>query len=558
MSLSLATVCGSCFRVLTRGGMDRSAALYPSLKVHGSPSASAASMSISTLFPNLPSASSPLGSPSSDPDASFASESSPSHASILPKPFALSNLAHPSPQPPANKVLSPSIQRALAKLENEEEQKRLSSASGGSTDSTPPSVEDPSRRVFTFHSREPTAEDVEDELEQEYEIEEGPAAAYDYDYSDEEVEVLSERAALEQQHRERATSTSTTSTSQTSFRARPAPSSNTSAPQPRLTKAAALRLRVAFPSRAPRPSSPIKNPSSAPIATPKSLAAPSIAPRSTKSSALRTGEASSTPVTKVRREAAGTAERNANPVFENTPGFKRRESIQVASTARPKIEVRMTKVAALRAGIEAPPSLKRVDSTSSLGSEGPKRRESIVVKSMAPPKITPRGTKSSALRAGTESPSMGRTPLVRLVEEGGQGKRRESIQVPSSARPAIEPRMTKAAMLRAGLEAPPRRTSSIPASFEGGASLPPLFAGSTNLRITSPRPPSSRLHPRRLLPSSHHYPTPNPHHPPPAIQRPAPPPLLLRPLAPPPSSPRLHSLSAQRTRSSVRDRTEEH
>ncbi|KAF8134780.1 hypothetical protein K438DRAFT_1738830 [Mycena galopus ATCC 62051] len=140
---------------------------------------------------------------------------------------------------------------------------------------------------------------------------------------------------------------------------------------------------------------------------PTTHAAPDIVPRMTKAAALRAGQAvAGAGGPSVPREPL-TKERLAQ-TFANVPGHKRAESIAVASTAAPTIAPRMTRATALRLGVPMPAPVRRQPSDSSErqtfeGVPGHKRRESITVAATAAPTVAPRLNKSAALRAAKDS-----------------------------------------------------------------------------------------------------------------------------------------------------------
>jgi len=148
------------------------------------------------------------------------------------------------------------------------------------------------------------------------------------------------------------------------FRARPVPATNVvGAVQPRMTKAAALRMGIApAPSSKPRPSNAEtmagkrtfidvpghKRSSIIPVA---STAAPTIAPRPTRASALREGK----PIM-VQRPRQGL-DVQSSEIFKNTPGHKRTETVEVASVKEPTVKPRTNRSASLRQTKDlAPPS----------------------------------------------------------------------------------------------------------------------------------------------------------------------------------------------------------
>ncbi|GAA6026928.1 hypothetical protein JCM8097_005970 [Rhodosporidiobolus ruineniae] len=512
---------------------------FPELRIFAAPSASAASMAIDVLFPSLP----PSPAPQSPSTLSFPSTSP---TTSKPKPFALSNLAFQEAQAastpsPAERRLSPSIERALEEQAEREERRRTGSGSTRSSVSTPRIASRASgfastqaedgftqdegemreRRVFTAHSRESSADfdavaDEEDEAAAD-EAAEGEAAVGTENVQDEAVEpAVTSDLVLELQQDDdvvsldldastspsllsaptlsRTTSnlsaaSSSSNPSSSSFRARPAPSSKPSI-QPRLSKTAALRLGISLPPTAPRRQSSETSTSDAArppsvarvVPTPKSLAAPSIAPRMTKTASLRSGQDASAPTPKpVKRHSMGTAERAA------MDRLARRHSVAAGVTPAPEpaVAVRMSRAAMLRQSKDVPPPAPRLSRQSSAtsadelvkpaSSTATKRLSlSANLKSLREPLVAPRSTRSSTLRNGSDalqSPPMSRGRSLGTVDEllAAQQKdrerepvdfsntpghkRRESVSVRATAPPKMEVRMSKAARLRAGMPA---------------------------------------------------------------------------------------------------------
>ncbi|KAG5648423.1 hypothetical protein DXG03_004997 [Asterophora parasitica] len=150
---------------------------------------------------------------------------------------------------------------------------------------------------------------------------------------------------------------------------------------------------------------------------------PDIVPRMSRAAALRAG-------LEVEKKESGPrgplSKEQLAKTFENVPGHKRRESIAVASTAAPVIAPRMTRAASLRLGIKP--------------AETPRRR-----------------TVSSE-------------DAARQTFEGVPGhKRRESFVVASVKAPAVAPRLNKSAALRQQKEQGP------PSSF--------MFRGATTPKL---------------------------------------------------------------------------
>lgn len=409
------------------------------------------------------------------------SNDTPSSPSSNVAPFALSNLSHPTP--PRSNHISKAMERALALHDYDD---------------------DESNRVDV---------DVEQFKDQDA-MEEGE------DGEEEVVEILSasaEDAGTRSPPARRVTpppspsAHSFTSTSMThslsnsstpSFRDDSRPSSKGN-PHPRLTKTAKMRLGMSIePRPARRPSTSQSNvsdlsKSTRVIAPVKSLAAPKVEVRTTKSSALRTGsDNSTTPVNsnRPREIASGTSDRSSNAIFDNTPGFKRRESITVSSTAPPKVEVRMTKGASLRAGLPVEATSnglsRRAESGIEVIKKGNDKQTSTFGREeggrMGPPIIKKKVSSSRMSLGGQLTGNAFSTRadvLEDLIEGGERITRGGDIDTPRPAtkarrQSAIVPRMTKTTMMRLGtpFEAPVnRRNSSTPTNtYEGGKSRIPL------------------------------------------------------------------------------------
>ncbi|PLW38857.1 hypothetical protein PCASD_09852 [Puccinia coronata f. sp. avenae] len=227
------------------------------------------------------------------------------------------------------------------------------------------------------------------------------------------------------------------------FRARPIPASLTEpTSSPKMSKAAMLRLGLTWtpPVRTPAPASSQSSPANGappargPIAPVASLNPPTVQPRPTKASTLRTNGGpldSSSPV--VSNQPA-RPRRTESEIFENTPGHGfRRANLQtnIASIAAPKTQPRPTKASALRTGGATPSAASPANTNGNHGSK----------------------TLGSAARRSVDF-------------HGVPGhKRNEKIQVGATKRPEIEPRMTKASLLRMG---------------GGGGGVSPLPGGSSS------------------------------------------------------------------------------
>ncbi|KAI0670852.1 hypothetical protein C8Q78DRAFT_1069581 [Trametes maxima] len=203
--------------------------------------------------------------------------------------------------------------------------------------------------------------------------------------------------------------------------------------------------------------------------------------------------------------ASSTAGTSANGT--NKLGFKARAL--PATHAAPDIVPRMSKAAALRAGIaietpkRAPPTKERLAQTFA-NVPGHKRSETITVASTAPPVVAPRMTRAASLRLGIKPEDKPkRTPLSngtvvkdpKATFDGVPGhKRRETIAVASVRPPTVAPRLNRSAALRQQKEAAPpssfmfRQPSS--QSAPGRSSSRQSFSG-TGSRPTVSRPPSA-------------------------------------------------------------------
>lgn len=401
------------------------------------PTLSAASTAINELFPSLPSS----PAPDSPANVSFPTADS----STASKPFALSNAAFVGKVQPAPKptTLSPTIEKALAEVEEREERERLrklsrSSRSSRASTASPLTVrseaktaegtQTPERRVFTNRSPTPEDDEVIENAEEQIEVLEEPqelqALQTEGFASAAPAAVPNGPPLCRTTSAMSGASLASSTSSATPFRARPAPSFAPSATsQPRLTKAAALRLGVSLPPTTPRRSivttfesgasnAASQAPTRTAVPTPKSLAAPAITPRLTKTAALRTGQAPATssaaPTQPRVRQSISTAARAA------LDRVQRRHSVTTtASTAppAPTVEVRMSRAAMLRQGITVPPTTPRRAPPASTKENRPSSalsassgRASVVsadLKALREPSITPRMTRSVALRNGT-------------------------------------------------------------------------------------------------------------------------------------------------------------
>ncbi|GAA5947397.1 hypothetical protein JCM3765_001657 [Sporobolomyces pararoseus] len=187
----------------------------------------------------------------------------------------------------------------------------------------------------------------------------------------------------------------------------------------------------------------------------KSLREPAIAPRSTKSSSLRTGSTT--------ERTSSTSGRGPLAILEDEeptkmappsshPAPKRRHSVQVQSTMHPAVEVRMSRASMLRNGQTVAPSSSstsrsRISNVNFDGVPGHKRRESIAVPSMhQAPLHTPRPNRASLLRQKSDtiapSSSARRTPSAISSSVSSSSHAR----LPSTS--STGPRLNRAAELR--------------------------------------------------------------------------------------------------------------
>ncbi|GAA5931487.1 uncharacterized protein JCM15063_001482 [Sporobolomyces koalae] len=422
----------------------------PDIRTFAAPTSSAASMLLEHLFRSLdvPDSSGPA-SPAEVQGSGICEESE----SLAARPFPLSNSAlnaDATSLPASHRVISPKIAHALEKLELES----TSAQYGRSPDSI--------------------AEDVE-------------GAELDH--------VLTSLVPRDIPQRRSGSSLSTSCSStassrasSTSFRARPAPPPPTA--QVRMTKAAALRLGVPVPLTPRRTSSTSSAETVLSVSTvsqrmapkPKSLAAPAITPRLSRTAALRTGQVTpsngQTP-RPAKRQSISTSERAA------LDRLTRRQSVPlpvVAPSQRP--EVRLSKAAKLRMGMPIPSSATRSSQprASSDGRSIQTMSLSSSLKSLREPVIASRPS------AVSESPTMARRSGVAILEDANcqdlrqtgvteqsvtpapsagrrlpGHKRRESVVVPLMHQaPSHTPRANRASLLRQKSEVPISSSPSVP------------------------------------------------------------------------------------------------
>jgi hypothetical protein len=222
---------------------------------------------------------------------------------------------------------------------------------------------------------------------------------------------------------------------------------------------------------------------------PATTVTPSIQPRTTRAAALRAGITITTPA----KRAPATAESIAK-TFQNVPGHRRASTIAVASTAPPSIAPRQTRASALRTGQKVEPAAKPSRPRQSTADTfanvpGHKRSSNIVVASVAPPTIAPRPTRASSLRTGQTDPTPKLRPRASTTGdskaksfEGVPGhKRAITVEVASTKPPATTPRVNRSALLRQQSQgAPPPSSFMFKAPSNGSnASKTPSLTPST-------------------------------------------------------------------------------
>lgn len=247
------------------------------------------------------------------------------------------------------------------------------------------------------------------------------------------------------------------------FKARPVPSTNAvPESQPRLTRAASLRLglpveggRERPPVRAPRTKEEQKaafldvpGHKRSQTITVASTAAPTVAPRPTRASVLRENkdQLQRTPTWgSARKDSIPTMDKPkpGQATFDGVPGHKRRETIQVASTAAPTVAPRPNRAAELRAlkrqsmGMAPPSSFKSAAPTPPAG---PTRRSST----------TSLSEKSNSSSTSSSATLVAPGPLRRASSALGTAPApRSSSSLGAPKKPEIEPRTNRSALLRA-------------------------------------------------------------------------------------------------------------
>lgn len=227
-----------------------------------------------------------------------------------------------------------------------------------------------------------------------------------------------------------------------SFKARPVPVYPTQ--QPRMTKTTAMRLGLEMPSSS----------------------------NTTASRRQPSQEDSNSPASSSKRGAVITTAERAQAFGAD---HRRRDSAPiVASTARPRVEVRLTKAAALRTGVEWPKK-ERFSAVVAGAMEG-KRPSSVGGQSVA----SQRGSIGMASPKSDAGGPVRPKPIQRqqsstfsVTSQGSQttsnATRRSSV-VSSTRPPKIEPRMDRTTKLRLGMEIEAKRIrTETPVDFEGVA-----------------------------------------------------------------------------------------
>ncbi|CEH18894.1 Nucleoside diphosphate kinase [Ceraceosorus bombacis] len=334
------------------------------------------------------------------------------------------------------------------------------------------------------------------------------------------------------------------SPSGSAFRARPLPASTHSATrQPRLSRAAALRMGVDLPAPPVRKATEAeKNAASndsielgisglrkAKAQRPTSIAQPTTAPRMNRAAAIRAGiELPPAPVRKPSTEHKKVVDTGVELGISGVPKTK---AARPASIAGPTQAPRMNRAAAIRAGLELPPTAPRTRAISSatngtdvsksssvgnVGISGLPRAEAAKPKSLQAPSVVPRGNRASVAR-GVNDPTGSPTRSMKQAVNGAQptpqadytasGHRRGSQSVSSIkalGTPSIAPRSNNAATRRLSVHAFPSAgdapstdgaLSSRPASSMGSARPRSAAGRSSNTGIVMGRSQSAASRP---------------------------------------------------------------
>ncbi|KAG9045748.1 hypothetical protein FS837_005705 [Tulasnella sp. UAMH 9824] len=252
-----------------------------------------------------------------------------------------------------------------------------------------------------------------------------------------------------------------------------------------------------------------------------SVAAPTIAPRVNRAQALRTGqiETKVDPLKRTTARAPNSPER-LKEIFADVPGHKRRQTIAVASTAPPTIAPRPTRASALRTGQgDVSPPKSRVKprastnpgprpstagaSTSSRapkplsaappveeepqpvaknpfeGVPGHKRSETIEVASTRPPSATPRINRSAALRmAQKEAAASGGSS--RAPPSSFSMKSSTEQHSRSASQASVRPSLSQSTSSARSASVEPGQTQRSPSRTSTATSRPPSIVPRTN------------------------------------------------------------------------------
>ncbi|GAA5904065.1 uncharacterized protein JCM6883_002071 [Sporobolomyces salmoneus] len=289
----------------------------------------------------------------------------------------------------------------------------------------------------------------------------------------------------------------------------PPPSSSTAKTvEVRMSKAAMLRMGVPLPATTDKNSSRSRQSSSTSLertdkpdrrlsisTSLKSLREPTIAPRSTKSSSLRTGtstDAATKPTARARSQAVAILGDDAVDSGPTPSAHKRRQSVHLQSTRPPAVEVRMSRASMLRNGQTVPASSTShaksgVSDVKFDGVPGHKRRESVTVPSLhQAPQHTPRPNRASLLRQKSDSA----TESPRPASSTSSSQTRTHSRAPSTF--SSTPRLNRAAELRQKALQVAAGKEQVPTTVkvEGGRTRE-LSAKGSGVGSKTPRPASA-------------------------------------------------------------------
>lgn len=234
------------------------------------------------------------------------------------------------------------------------------------------------------------------------------------------------------------------------FKARPLPASHKqTATQPRLSRAAALRMGIALPEPPKRAASSISSDGNlgisgmpkADIVIPKSLAAPTIAPRMNRVAASRTNgstAAASAPPVKERK-----------PIdYSNTPGHKRASTgVKLASLATPSVAPRLNKVAAARVSAGMGSTAGASMAGRATPATGSTRTSPTSIRPARPSSVIS-GVSS---HASSVSPNAIRKPVDFSNTPGHKRASMSSSSLKSLQAPTIAPRGNRTSLARGGV-----------------------------------------------------------------------------------------------------------